>query len=121
MDFIRPEDIDPSVALAIGVIIDTALEQGGLAYGRKFMIDALNRQRDNIDEAIRLLQLPDDAPIEGLRFETEIYNELRRQGISTVAELAVVTPERLATFPQFGESKVDTVLGMLVAIGRRLP
>lgn len=51
-------------------------------------------------------ELPDDTPIENVRFATRIRNALRAADLKTVGEVREVSDETLISLPDFGKSSL---------------
>jgi DNA-directed RNA polymerase alpha subunit len=52
-------------------------------------------------------ELPDDTPIEDVRFPTRIRNALAAAGLKTVGEVRETADETLLSFQDLGQGSVD--------------
>lgn len=64
--------------------------------------------------------LPDDAPIELLELNVQIYLILKNEGINTVGELCGWKMSNLMLYDNFGEARANQVFVALAKHGRRL-
>jgi DNA-directed RNA polymerase alpha subunit len=52
-------------------------------------------------------ELPDDTPIERVRFPTRVQNGLATAGLKTVGEVRETSDEALRSLPNFGKASID--------------
>jgi DNA-directed RNA polymerase alpha subunit len=52
-------------------------------------------------------ELPDDTPIENVRFSTRISNALTAAGVTTVGEVREASDKTLLSFQDLGQSSLD--------------
>jgi DNA-directed RNA polymerase alpha subunit len=66
-------------------------------------------------------ELPDDTPIEGVRFPTRIRNVLAAADLKTVGEVRETADETLLSFPNLGPDSVADLRKTLGVTGRPAP
>ena len=69
-------------------------------------------------------ELPDDTPVDRLRFPTRIKNVLAREGLNTVGEVRETSDEVFLAFPDLGPGSVAHLretLGLASKDGVRPP